>query len=529
MPRVPLSQGPEQRSAALQGGYQQQIDVTAPARQLAKGLGDAAEVVSREAERDAQTRSNAADVEIAGQWLAKDAELRRAYQGANVDQYQTEAAAWWKERAEGLGKDLDPLSKRLIGQTLGRRQAAALGQVAQHVEVEKERHADNTAQANIQTSIQFGVTSGDVAGASVRVRQLAAEVGARKGWSTEQVLAEQSKHLSALHLAQISKLAESDAAAAQAYYQANKAEVGFTNQPRVEQILKAETDNQFATQKAASLAALPLADQIKAAADIKDPQQREKTVAQIKLNHGLVIAAQQAQEKKLSDQAWQLVGQGRRVPEAVLAGMDGRERVQLQDYLRQRAEHLAAAGSKPVKTNPVALAKVYDLMRDNPSEFKALRMESLAFTLAGSDLEQVARIQRDMAKPDREKDVATTTQLLGTYTGGWTPQKRATFQQAAFDELDRFEKEKGRPANYEEKKRVFDRLVIDGEVLSGAWYKNDPNKKFYEATPEERKRFAPTISSDDRKLVVEALKAEGITSPTDEQITARFKLAKGIR
>ena len=72
-------------------------------------------------------------------------------------------------------------------------------------------------------------------------------------------------------------------------------------------------------------------------------------------------------------------------------------------------------------------------------------------------------------------------------------------------------------------------MMLDGEILSGNWYTPDPNKKLYEATPEDRKRFAPTISTDDRKLIVQALKNEGNAAPTDEQITARFKLAKGIK
>ncbi len=58
---------------------------------------------------------------------------------------------------------------------------------------------------------------------------------------------------------------------------------------------------------------------------------------------------------------------------------------------------------------------------------------------------------------------------------------------------------------------------------------NDPNKKYYEATPAERARFAPTITSDDRKLVRAALESEGVKNPTDAQIAERFKLAKGFR
>ena len=70
---------------------------------------------------------------------------------------------------------------------------------------------------------------------------------------------------------------------------------------------------------------------------------------------------------------------------------------------------------------------------------------------------------------------------------------------------------------------------MDGEVLSGSIFLNDPNKKYFETTPEERARFAPNINSADRKLVRDALVAEGIKNPTDAQVIERFKLAKGIK
>lgn len=529
MPQVPIYNGPQVREQATQGGYQQEVDVTKGQRALAKTLDGVADVADRAVQREVETQANAADLDISSGWLKWDAENRKNYQGAKAGEYTAAAEKWWQDTAKTYSDKLDPFSKRAITQTLQRRQAASLNGVTTYVEGEKERHADQTAAANIDTTIQFGVTSGDLAGAAERVRELSAQTAARKGWTTEQLQAETLKNLSSMHIAQIAKLTEQPggAEAAEKYYQTNKAEVGFAQQPRIEQVIKAEVDNQFATQFAAQQASKPLSEQLAAAGEIKDPAKREKALQQVKLNHAMVKEAEAAQQRQFSDTAWQLVGQGKRVPEAILAGMDGRERVQLQDHLRARAERLASGTT--VKTNPAELAKVYDMMRDDPEGFKKLRMQTLTNAFAPNDIEQVARLQRDMLKPDREKDVATTSQLLSTYTGGWKPEKRATFEAVAYDELNRLEKEKGRPANYEEKKKTLDRLMMDGEVLSGSWYLNDPDKKLYETKPEERARFAPTISSTDRDLVKSALQSEGVTNPTDAQITERFKLAKGIK
>ncbi|MGK5643592.1 hypothetical protein ACSNOK_36070, partial [Streptomyces sp. URMC 126] len=79
----------------------------------------------------------------------------------------------------------------------------------------------------------------------------------------------------------VTKLAEVNPDAAQAYYDANKAEIKFEHQSRIEQVIKGEADNKFASQFAASVANKPLGDQLAEAAKITDPERREKTLTQI--------------------------------------------------------------------------------------------------------------------------------------------------------------------------------------------------------------------------------------------------------
>jgi hypothetical protein len=530
MPTVPTYQGPQVRSTALEGGFQKAPDVSSDLARAGQGLAAVGAAVNAMDLRDAKARADQLDSQITTDWLKWDAENRNKFRGENVGQYEAEATNWWKNAAENYGKDLDPRTRSLASPALMRKQGSALANVVQFVGAEKERHADDTAAASITSTIQFGVTTGDVAGAAEQVRGQVAAVGARKGWTTEQVQAEQLKNLSALHLAQITKLASVDADKAAEYYQSVKGEVAASNQPRVEEVLKGESDNQFATKFAAENANKPLAEQLAEASKITDPKRREKTLQQVKLNHAAVKEAQAEQERQASDQAWQLVGQGKRVPEAILAQMGGKGRVQLQEHLQARAERLSKQGNAPVKTDPATLAKILDMARDNPDEFRKIPLVSLTNAVGGSDLEQIAKLQRDMNKPDKEKDVATTTAIIGAAARALkTTEQRGAFELAVLDELNRFEKEKGRPPSYEEKRKVTDRMLLDGEVLSGAWYKNDANKKMYEATPEERKRFAPTITSDDRKLIRTALEAEGVKNPTEAQVLERFKLAKGIK
>jgi len=527
MPKVPVYGGPQIERQVPNPTRMQTPDVSSGLQAVARGLGKVSEGFDKIALRDDQTKAFETEAQITQEWLKWDSQARQQFRGANVDGYEAAAQQWWKDSAETYGKDLNPRAKALASRGLMGKQNQALGNVLQFTSTEKERHADEAANANIASTIQFGVTSGEVASAADQVRGLVAAQGARKGWTTEQVQDATQRNLSNLHVAHLAKLAESNAEAAQTYFTQNRGEISFAQQSKIEEAIKGEADNQFSRKFAADVAAKPLSEQLAEAGKITDPQRRDKTLREVKLNHALVKEAQAQVESQASDNAWQMVGKGQRVPEMVLAQMNGKERVQLQDYLKTRAERVAPGAQ--VKTDPSDLARVYDLMRDDPAEFKKLRMVSLTNRIAPNDIEQIARIQRDMLKPDREKDVATSSQLLGTYTGGWTPEKKAAFSSSFYDELDRFEKEKGRPANYKEKREIGDRLMLDGEVMSGKWYANDPNKKLYETTPDERQRFAPTISTGDRALIVKALQAEGVAQPTDEQINARFKLAKGIK
>jgi len=530
MPQVPVYGEPQVRTEALRPVMQRTPDVSSGARALAQGLNDIGEAADRIDLRNAQAKAAEVESSITSDWLKWDAENRNKFRGANADGYAPAAEAWWKAAAENAGKDLSPRAKNLAGQSLRSKQVAAMGNVLTFTGAEKERHADETYSADVNTTIQFAVTSGDVAGGAQQVRDKAAVLGARKNWTTEQVQAEANKNLSALHLAHVTKLASTNAEAAQAYYNAAKDrnEIAFAAQGRIEEVLKGEGDNQFSRAKAAELMTLTPEQRKAEFAKITDPDRLEKT--QIAFKNMLAIEKEAENQIKdaAEEQAWKLFNSGRPVPADLLDKMDQSVAVpRLKEAQRSRADRLL--NGRTVKTNPENLAKVYDMMRDDPEKFKTLKMATLTESFSTTDIEQIARIQRDMLKPDGAKDVATTTQLMGTYTGGWKPEKRAVFERAAYDELNTEEKAKGRALTYDEKKKALDRLILSGEVVSGSIFTPDPNKQLYETTPEERARFVPTMTSNDKKLVRNALIAEGNQNPTEAQIMERFKLAKGIR
>lgn len=525
MPQVPTYGPPLVKTQALQPNYQNNVDVSSGTRALGQGLMQAGEEVDRTQVREAQTAATKADTEIAAGWLQWDAENRKKYQGENVDGYKPAAEKWWQEAAQTYGETLDPRAKALVSQSLARRQAVSMAGVTQHTEAVREAHADDVAQSNINTTIQFGVTSGDVAGASAQVRKTTAEVAARKGWTTEQTQAEIGKNLSALHLAQISKLAEQDPQKAQAYYDANKDEVGFAQQARVEDVLRKEVDNQFANTFAAQQANKPLAEQLTAAGEITDPQRREKTIQALKVNHAMLKEAQREKEAQFSDQAWQLVGQGKRVPEAVLASMDGKERVQLQDHLRARAERIAAG--RPVKTD---MATYIDL-RERLAAGENVNLKAYTEKIAPAQMEQMLDIKGAAGKAGNKQDSMLTdearisTALVGM---GIDKKKDPTSAGVFTSEVDRRVRAasaaKGdKPLTPDEKQKIVDGVALD-KVYVDEWG-TDPQKSLFQLKPEELKKAyvrvgdkevpLSTVPMADRAEIMRARRARGL--PTTEQ------------
>lgn len=538
MPQVPVYGDRQVRTQALQPVMQQTPDVSSGARALAQGLGQVAEAADRIDLRDAQAKAATAESQITSEWMKWDAENRNKYRGANADGYAPAAEAWWKSAAETAGQELNPRAKSLATQSLRAKQTAALGNVQTFTMAEKERHADETYSADVATTIQFGVTSGDVASTAVQIRDKAAVLGARKGWTTEQVQAEAGKNLSMMHLAQISKLAENNAQAAQAYYDANKAEVGFQNQARVEQVLKGEMDNQFATQTAAAMAGKPLSEQLAEASKITDPQRREKTLTQVRNNHALVKQAEQEQEAKFSDQAWQLFAKGQKIPEAILSGMNGRERAQLQESQRTRSERLAQG--TPVKTDTVT----YIDLREKLARGEKVDLRAYTEKIGKTEMETLLDIQTTASKGGPKQDSMLTNEgrinnaLLGLGIDKKKNDQQANAAKAIVDEIDRRVRSAsaakgGKDLTADEKQGIVDSVVMD-KVYVDEWG-TDPQKPLALVTPEEMSKAYVRVNGKnvpvssvpvrDRRQIVQALQATG-QQPTEQAIVEMYLAGK---
>lgn len=492
MPQVPLYNSPQIAEQGLRTPQASAPDVSAGTRALGKAFGDVGEAAFRMADRDAEAEANKIDTEVTAGWLAWDAQARKQYQGQNVDEYQAKAAEWWDKARKDKGETISPLARERVGTALGRKYNQAMASVLGYVGSEKERFADQQSEAAAQTTIDFALDTGDTAGASERVRQLVAEKGARKGWTTELVQDDQQRLLGRLHLSYISQLAETDATKARQYYDANKTEIpgAARARARVEQVLKGEGDNQFATQFAAQQSGKPLSEQLQAAGEITDPQRREKTIQQVRNNHALVEQAKREQEGAASDQAWQMVGKGQRVPESVLMQMDGHGRVQLQDYLRERAKQ-AAAGTQP-KTDWV----LYLETRDKLAAGENVDLRPLATRIAGPQLEQLVDIKTKRNPSGKTPEVATSEQQISTYLNRLRikDEDKGQFVSQAYAEFNDVLKRTGKEPGFDDRQAILDKLTT--EVVTDRGMLWDTKKEGYKLTPAERAKAGFSAQPD---------------------------------
>jgi hypothetical protein len=501
MPQVPVYGDRQVRTQALQPVFQNTPDVSSGARALGQGLQQVAEAADRIDLRDAEAKANEVDTQLTRAWGQWENENQGKYTNQAADGYAKAVDEWWREAAKTYGAGLDGRSQAMVGKTLARRQTIALEQAGKYEFAEKEKYADSTTEAAINTATVNALKTGDYAGEAQRIRDLTEAQGQRKNWDKNQRDLARNQRLGVFNTAVVTQLAERDAAQAQKYLTGaiERGEIKPDQQPRLEAIIKGEADNQFATQFAASVANLPLKEQIAKAGDITDPQRREKALTQVKNNYALTKQAEAEEENRNADKAWQLFTQGKRIPEAILAGMAGRDRFQLQEAQRVRAERLVE-GRTTVKTDPAKLAELYDMARENPEEFKRMRLTTLTERVSAGDINTLGKLQRDMLAPDKEQGAITTVQAISTYTRDMSKSDAALFQSEALNAIDRFQIDKKRPPTIEERRKLLNDLAVEGVIEREYWI--DTKKRRFEMTPEEQAQAKfPTQPQQDKFTV----------------------------
>ncbi len=229
MPRVPALSGPQGLTSVTPGAYQQPVDVSRDARQLAGGLASAAGALDAYQERQDQDAAFATDAKLKSDWLDFETKLRESRKGRDAASIDTEAAQWWQDAASKYAADLSPRARRLVNRSLTTSQLQAMSGIKSYKEQQLNASADASYRAAQAVSVNEAATVGTEAAALKAIAdmdQKRAERAALQGWTPEQAKADSLSWTGTLHGIMVQKLMRQDPAAAQVYFDKYRGNIG---------------------------------------------------------------------------------------------------------------------------------------------------------------------------------------------------------------------------------------------------------------------------------------------------------------
>jgi hypothetical protein len=375
----------------------------------------------------------------------------------------------------------------------------------------------------------------------------------QRGASDEEIQQALLTNSTKLHAQVATAMLRRDPVSAKAYIDANKGSMDPVQFERLSAVADDAALDTEAKRSADSWAGMPMAEQLQKVAAIDDPKLREKTRLFVRQNQADIEAARSANERAVSDEVWQLVANGtplNRLPPDLLAQMDGRERVAVNQHYQAEARRLREeAQGRSVKTDPGLFAQLWELPRD---QFVAERLSKYVDRISQADMKVLLNRQDDMRAPEKQWDAATKDQQIRTAENllGLTSkdqEKKGQFASMAYQAFDTFLTENKRAPSYAERQKILDDLTQEVAVPGFLW---DSTKPAFLLTPKDQERIqrraanetpaasaapAPAripmtqnINSGDRRLITQALRAEGIPV-TEENIQRRYFEAGGGR
>lgn len=244
-----------------------------------------------------------------------------------------------------------------------------------------------------------------------------------------------------------------------------------------------------------------------------------------------IIARAQAEAK---DKAWRVyteTGDVKKVPASILAGMDGADLASLQRTAK--ADLDAKLKGTEVKTDPnTYYALTQEAMRNpdfkDPTKFD---LRKYFDRLSPGDRNHFINLQRTIGTKNEAPEAVTTQQQISATIKqlGLKDTQAGIFTAEANKALFAAQTQKGGKLDQAERQRVIDGLVLQGEVLTGSWYRPDPNMYRFEARARgEEGKFKPEFTDAQRSKARDALIRNGEPNPTKKQIDAVLFATYGI-
>lgn len=543
MPTVPTVQGPSVAATGLPDAFQ-----TTP-----NGIAGAGEARTRQLAQAAQTATAASgflqaqqnrddlDVVFRAETGLKDDylkferdELGKA--GVDAKGATERTQQWWQDAERRYGEGLT--ERQLFA---FRRSATTLRQSSASTLARHEQHQANeslkaSSQARVGSAIDMAIADPVPARLEVARKEITEAVALASkaaGLPPEAAQAKLSEALTLMHRGVVLRMVDTDPDAAKAYYYTNRKEIAGGTQATLEKTLDHGGRLQKA-QEAADDIMVKFPDLDGAMAHIEKTYQGEDEKA-IKAEVRDRWTTQKTAKNVISQQAYETAllatVQGRKVPAEAWAKMDDGHKAAILE--KQEAEGKARAREaegKPVKTDFGAWDALNRMVTDDPKAFAALDLGRYADKVSRQDLEEFGKLQRRVRSGDDKpvKNAVTLAQQVDVVADQLklrpNSEDSAAMRKSIYDALNAETQRTGKDLTYEERQKVIDRQVM--EVAVPGRFFGTTEKRAFQLTPAERAKAAPT--DDDRKAIVDRLKAKGVAKPTEAQVLATFRAWKGL-
>lgn len=560
-PRVTPGGGPRSLPGGVPGPYQSSSMSTGmmaegarAADQLGRGLTNLGQELARQ-QIDEQIQANQVRVNDAMN-KAVSAKLRLTYdKDAGYTGVRGESALnrpdgkpLDQEYGEKLDQELAAI-RDALGNDAQRRafndQASQMsvqfrGNLQQHVAKEFNDYQLSVQDGTIATAQQqMGLAWDDpkaVAQSKDAIKAAVYEAGRLRGWSAQQVEAATVDQLSRGHTSVLAAAADGKRLDyAREYLKQHGAEMTPEARLAAQKVLDVG-DFEAKTQDAAGrIYANSKGDTAAALAEVREKysgKEEDAIVTRIKTMDAERVALRERAQGDAADQAWKIyssTGSLSKIPPSVIASMDGKALEGLRRTARADAD--AAAAKKEVKTDP-AVYYALALAAGGDPRFKEQDLRPFFDKLSPGDRKHFIDLQAATAKPEKAAEVVGIGEQKSAMVKalGLKAEQAGTFHQVADKALFAAQQEKGKPLNQDERQKVLDRLALQGEVLTGKWYQNDPNMRMFEAMASgQAAQFKAEFSDADKRKAVAALQRQGIKNPTATQINAVLQTAYGVK
>lgn len=361
------------------------------------------------------------------------------------------------------------------------------------------------------------------------------ETGRLKGWSPQQVKAATLDQMSRGHVSVLA--AATDAGKldyAREYLKTNKDSMTPEARLAATKVLEAgdfEARTQGAAESLYGANKDDVAGALAAAREKYKGKEEDAIVQRIKGLDGERVALRERAQADAADQAWRSYANGgmRAVPPSVMAAMDGKQLEALRRTAKVDAE--AAAAKRDVKTDPNVYYALSAAATSDPN-FKNQDLRPFFDKLGPADRKHFIDLQSKVTKPEAAAEVVGIGEQKNAMVKalGLKDEQAGTFHQVADKVLFQAQQDKGRKLDQDERQKVLDKLVLQGEVVKGSWFSADPNMRLFEAVASgQADKFKAEFSDADVNKATAALQRAGVVKPTKQQIDATMRAAYGMK